>query len=79
MSVQNRCKENVSACQRALCKQGQVVWASAGEQVGLQAGCLTVLNRAQQAGVPTHVVSVNYSSEMVKAALQRGSLNIVTA
>lgn len=52
---------------------------AAGEQIGLQAGCLTVLTRAQQAGVPTHVVSVNYSSEMVKAALQRGSLNIVTA
>ncbi|DBB00608.1 TPA: hypothetical protein ACH3X3_002298 [Trebouxia sp. C0006] len=52
---------------------------AAGEQIGLQAGCLTVLTRAQQAGVPTHVVSVNYSTEMVKAALQRGSLNIVTA
>ncbi|DBB00982.1 TPA: hypothetical protein ACH3X1_000888 [Trebouxia sp. C0004] len=52
---------------------------AAGEQIGLQAGCLTVLTRAQQAGVPTHIVSVNYSSEMVKATLQRGSLNIVTA
>ena len=49
----------------------------AGEQIGLQAGCLTVLSRAQQAGVPTHVVSVNYSSEMVKAALQRGSLTTI--
>ncbi len=78
-SLQNTCKENVSACQRGLCKQGQDTWVSAGEQIGLQAGCLTVLTRAQQAGVPTHVVSVNYSSEMVKAALQRGSLNIVTA
>ncbi|DBA77723.1 TPA: hypothetical protein ACH3X2_008416 [Trebouxia sp. C0005] len=52
---------------------------AAGEQIGLQAGCLTVLTRAQQAGIPTHVVSVNYSSQMVKAALQRGSLNIVAA
>jgi len=69
---QTHCKANISAIQA-------FTWVSAGEQIGLQAGCLTVLTRAQQAGVPTHVVSVNYSSELVKAALQRGNLNIVTA
>ena len=48
-----------------------------GEQIGLQPGCLTVLSRAQELGVPTHILSVNYSSEMVKAALQRGALKPV--
>ena len=60
-----------------LCPLFQVVVHCAGEQIGLQLGCLPVLYRAQQAGVPTHVVSVNYSSEMVKAALRRGSLEPV--
>ncbi|KAL3147596.1 hypothetical protein ABBQ38_014648 [Trebouxia sp. C0009 RCD-2024] len=48
---------------------------AAGQLIGLQPGCLTVLSRAQQLGVPTHVVSVNYSSKMVQAALRRSRLN----
>ena len=39
--------------------------------MGLQPGCLGVLRRAGATGVPTHVISVNWSSELVRAALQQ--------
>jgi len=39
--------------------------------VGLQPGCVSVLRHASAAGVPTHVISVNWSSELVRAALQQ--------
>lgn len=41
----------------------------------LQQGSLAVLQRAQAAGVPTHIVSVNWSSELVRAALQQAPLS----
>jgi hypothetical protein len=37
----------------------------------LRPGCLRVLRRANAADVPTHVISVNWSSELVRAALQQ--------
>ena len=61
-------------CPALPCPTLTVCCIQTGEQIGLQPGCLTVLSRAQQLGVPTHVLSVNYSSQMVKAALQRGTL-----
>ena len=39
--------------------------------MGLRPGCMGVLRRAAAAGVPTHVISVNWSSELVRAALQQ--------
>ena len=39
--------------------------------MGLRPGCMGVLRRASEAGVPTHVISVNWSSELVRAALQQ--------
>lgn len=47
----------------------------AGRQVKLQQGSLAVLQRAQTAGVPTHIISVNWSSELVRAALQQPPLS----
>ena len=44
-----------------------------GGRVGLRPGCLGVLRHANAAGVPTHVISVNWSSELVRAALQQPS------
>ena len=40
----------------------------------LQQGSLALLQRAQAAGVPTHIISVNWSSELVRAALQQAPL-----
>ncbi|KAK9829096.1 hypothetical protein WJX72_003863 [[Myrmecia] bisecta] len=42
----------------------------AGAEIGLQPGCLGCLKRAQQRRLPVHVVSVNWSSELVRAALR---------
>ena len=39
--------------------------------MGLRLGCLGVLRRAKAGGVPMHIVSVNWSSELVRAALQQ--------
>lgn len=50
--------------------------SAAGRAVGLQPGCLAVLSRAQQASVSVHVVSVNYSTELVQAALQGPRLTV---
>lgn len=41
----------------------------AGRAVQLQQGCREVLLRAAQEGVATHVVSVNWSSALLRAAL----------
>ena len=41
----------------------------AGRKVALQPGCLQTLTRAKGKGLPVHVISVNWSEELVKAAL----------
>ena len=41
-----------------------------GRSIPLQAGCLQTLMRAKQQGLPVHVVSVNWSEELVQAALR---------
>ncbi|KAI7844453.1 hypothetical protein COHA_001957 [Chlorella ohadii] len=53
--------------------------ARAGASIRMQPGCLALLKQAAQAGVPTYVVSVNWSAEMVKAALAQEGLNVVVA
>lgn len=40
-----------------------------GQEVALQPGCREVLRRAAESGVSTHVVSVNWSSELLRGAL----------
>ncbi|KAK9848103.1 hypothetical protein WJX84_007310 [Apatococcus fuscideae] len=42
---------------------------TAGRKVALQPGCLQTLTRAKGKGLPVHVISVNWSEELVKAAL----------
>jgi hypothetical protein len=37
--------------------------------VQLRAGCLETLRAALDAGVPTHIMSVNWSGQLVAAAL----------
>ncbi|KAK9833927.1 hypothetical protein WJX74_010080 [Apatococcus lobatus] len=41
----------------------------AGEKVALQPGCLQTLMHAKRRGLPVHVISVNWSEELVRAAL----------
>ena len=71
---QNRCCEHirrlVSVIPSGIC-QFTPVGHVAGANVGLRPGCMGVLRRAGEAGVPTHVISVNWSSELVRAALQQ--------
>lgn len=50
-----------------------------GARVGMRPGCLATLRRAVDAGVPTAVVSVNWSGEMVAAALAQQGLPVVMA
>ena len=45
----------------------QLVYA--GKGVALQSGCLQTLLHAKRRGLPVHVISVNWSEELVKAAL----------
>ncbi|KAL4420336.1 hypothetical protein ABPG77_006143, partial [Micractinium sp. CCAP 211/92] len=53
--------------------------ARAGASIRMQGGCLDLLKQACEAGVPTYVVSVNWSAEMVKAALSQEGLSVVIA
>ncbi|PSC75210.1 thiamine biosynthetic bifunctional enzyme chloroplastic isoform C [Micractinium conductrix] len=53
--------------------------ARAGASISMQPGCLDLLRRAADAGVPTYVVSVNWSAEMVRAALAQEGLSVVMA
>jgi len=41
----------------------------AGASVPLQQGCRDTLSRAAAQGIPTHILSVNWSAELVAAAL----------
>lgn len=43
--------------------------AAAGSAVALQPGCAQVLSQALATGIPTHILSVNWSSAFVAAAL----------
>ncbi|KAI3425347.1 hypothetical protein D9Q98_009111 [Chlorella vulgaris] len=53
--------------------------ARAGESITMQDGCLQLLKQAAEAGIPTYVVSVNWSAEMVRAALAQQGLSVVLA
>lgn len=46
----------------------------AGREVELQPGCAQVLRWAGRLGVPCHVISVNWSSDLVRAALEPAAL-----
>lgn len=50
-----------------------------GASVPLRPGCLSLLKHAVDSGVPTVVVSVNWSGEMVAAALSQQGLPVVLA
>jgi phosphoserine phosphatase len=50
-----------------------------GASVPLRPGCLSLLKQAVDSGVPTVVVSVNWSGEMVAAALSQEGLPVVLA
>jgi hypothetical protein len=45
--------------------------------VAMREGCLKLLRRAVEAGVPVAVVSVNWSGEMVRSALSQEGLPVV--
>ncbi|EFN50521.1 hypothetical protein CHLNCDRAFT_139215 [Chlorella variabilis] len=53
--------------------------ARAGASIQMQPGCLDLLQRATEAGITTYVVSVNWSAEMVRAALTQQGLSVVLA
>lgn len=53
--------------------------ARAGASIQMQPGCLDLLQRATEAGITTYVVSVNWSAEMVRAALAQQGLSVVLA
>lgn len=50
-----------------------------GATVSLRPGCLSLLKHAVDSGVPTVVISVNWSGEMVAAALSQQGLPVVLA
>lgn len=51
----------------------------AGKKITMQQGCLDLLQKAVALGVPTCVVSVNWSGELVSAALSQQGLPVVLA
>jgi hypothetical protein len=53
--------------------------AAAGAALALRPGCAAVLQRAAAAGVPAAVVSVNWSTELVVAALRAAGVPAVAA
>ncbi|GAB4815842.1 hypothetical protein N2152v2_002888 [Parachlorella kessleri] len=50
-----------------------------GAAIAMKAGCLELLQRAVKAGIPTCVLSVNWSAEMVRSALAQRGLPAVVA
>eukprot|EP00887_Chlorella_sp_A99_P000146 scaffold16.g146.t1 len=70
--------EAVSSGLLAGIRRGQL--SQAGAAIRMRPGCLEVLRHAVEAGIPTHVVSaVNWSAEMVRAALAQQGLPVVLA
>lgn len=53
--------------------------AEVGQKITMREGCLALLRRAVDAGIPVAVVSVNWSAEMVQAALSQQGLPVVVA
>ena len=58
-------------------KRGRL--SQVGSTITMRPGCLELLQRAVDAGVPTAIVSVNWSSELVAAALSQHGLPVITA
>ena len=55
------------------------ILSQVGNHVEMRPGCLTLLRNAVDAGIPTAIVSVNWSGEMVTAALTKEGLPVVMA
>ena len=53
--------------------------AECGRKIHIKPGCIDVLKCAVHAGVPTAVVSVNWSSELIQASLQNYGLKVSVA